>query len=371
MPSVRRAPRAIVAGLAIALAAAAAEPQAEPPVATAPEPSAPPDLDARARRAAERGLAWLLAEQRPNGAWLCDAGFKLDETFEVTTTIDVMAELGSGHLGVTALAGLALLEGRDGAASAARAAAIERATAFVLSCAREDGSLFDGHSDLHGNAFAVEFLARGLLLAPGREDVKAALDAAVEATIAERSQLGGWDYKAFTFGSDAIVTGVTLRALHAAARAGVAVEAAVFDGAARHLESLRIVTGRELGGYKYKPVASYRTRSSPTITALAVESLVAGRRLSGARLAESLDCIERGYSERNASPLYANHFFGTTDALFAARALRAARDAGRTAFADRIRENVLARQTRFGSWTDNVGDAFATAAAVLTLVGRD
>jgi hypothetical protein len=335
------------------------------------EPAAA-DLDTPARLAADLAIEWLVSVQRPSGAWLGDVGFELRGTFEVTTSTEQEEAEDGGHLGVSALAGLAILEGRDAPTHAARTAAIERAVRFVLACAREDGSLWDRHSDFHSQALAVEFLAKVLLLAPDKDDIRRVLWDAVDVTLAAQSPSGGWNYRAFMPRSDVIVTGLTLRAMHAAARAGVEVPAASFDRAARFLESVRIVPPHPLsGGYCYRLRSDPARYSSATITGLAVEALVSERRLADAPLRESLEFIERAYGERTSSQLNASHFFGTTDRFFAARALRSASIPGTTAFAERIRGDVLGRQARPGRWIDNVGEVFATAAAVLTLVERD
>ena len=63
-----------------------------------------PDVTALSYKAAQRGLAYLAAHQNADGSWTGDAGFKLNQDYEVT-------KHSVPHVGVTALAGLAFLSG--------------------------------------------------------------------------------------------------------------------------------------------------------------------------------------------------------------------------------------------------------------------
>ena len=61
--------------------------------------------------AADRGLSWLAAQQQGNGSWLGHVGHKQSHSYRIITWSDSQGRKGDGHLGITALAGLAFLAG--------------------------------------------------------------------------------------------------------------------------------------------------------------------------------------------------------------------------------------------------------------------
>ena len=82
------------------------------------------------REAVKRGLAWLAEHQAAEGSWRANIGYKLNEDYN-STAVD------RGHIGVTALAGMAFLAGGHLPARGEYGPEIERTLDFILSKVRE------------------------------------------------------------------------------------------------------------------------------------------------------------------------------------------------------------------------------------------
>ena len=118
-----------------------------------PEPQWVPADDqelvtAAQREAVERGLAYLAGQQLSDGSWRAMVGYKLNEDYRYTA-------VDRGHIGVTALAGMACLAGGHLPGRGEYGPQIERALDFVLAQVSEDGYIScaschqDGGQDGH------------------------------------------------------------------------------------------------------------------------------------------------------------------------------------------------------------------------------
>src|SRR5438034_1383388 len=59
--------------------------------------------------AVDRGLKWLAMHQERRGCWIGDVGHKQQDSYLVYHSADRQMREGTGHVGVTAMAGLAFL----------------------------------------------------------------------------------------------------------------------------------------------------------------------------------------------------------------------------------------------------------------------
>jgi hypothetical protein len=82
-------------------------------------------------RAVERGLDWLAKKQNADGSWTARIGYKLNNGFNFTSA-------DKGHLGVTALSGMAFLAGGHLPGRGRHGPNIEKALSFVATSRTPD-----------------------------------------------------------------------------------------------------------------------------------------------------------------------------------------------------------------------------------------
>jgi len=141
----------------------------------AAEPAIPEALQKEARVAIEKGLAWLIANQQPDGNWS-------DAKFPAMTALPVWAIAGSGASTYTSQ--------------------VDKAVAFILSKAQPDGGIYvpDPRRGGAGLGNYNTSLCMMGLHATGRKDVTRVIQKAREYTAA--TQLTGDDEHAGGFGYD-------------------------------------------------------------------------------------------------------------------------------------------------------------------------
>ena len=219
------------------------------------------------------GLSWLVRHQAPSGGWEANGWAtrcEQDGCPASETGLD-----GRFDVGLTSLAVAALLPACEPSSQAT--AAVQRALRWLCSRQAEDGglgwpaSLGEG---VYNHALATRALCDALRDGVGREveGVAAAAEAAVARCLAAQGRDGGWGYTPAR--SDSSVTGVVVKALHAARRAGLAVPAEASGRASdwlRRATDARGVTGyvRPGDGSSFLPSNEGRYDPSSYLTALA------------------------------------------------------------------------------------------------------
>jgi len=344
-------PRRAGAAAALALALAAAGPavgQGEGPEA----------------EALEAGLRRLVALQEPDGSYQAPIGYKMNDSY-------VGAD--GPHVGVTALAGLALVRsGADGPGGEARRRALDGCVAFVLSSTRANGLITAGGTRMYSHGYATWLLAEVQRAAPD-EAVALALERAVGLTAAAQTEVGGWRYLPGTVAADSTNTAVQLQALLAARAAGAPVPDATVAGAVDYLRSCDGPGGeaRPAGfGYEHGETVFAPTRVTFSTQGAAAAALAAAGldpeaapELTRA-LAFLLDPQNRAAPASMPGSL--DYFFGHHHGLLAIRALAPPEDA--RAWSRSIAAELAASQGTDGGWEDLIGEAHATATACLILL---
>ena len=107
-------------------------------------------------KATLKGLAWLARNQKDDGSWTGDVGFKLNATYQTTRSQEP-------HVGVTALAGIAFLAGGHLPGRGEYGAVLDKTIDFVLSCVNNDGYITRSDTRMYSHAFATLFLAEAYL----------------------------------------------------------------------------------------------------------------------------------------------------------------------------------------------------------------
>ena len=174
-------------------------------------------VTAEQREAVERGLAWLAKEQDADGSWHAMIGYKLNEDYPYTAR-------DRGHIGVTALAGMAFLAGGHLPGRGEYGPQIEKTLDFILSRVREDGYITGSGSRMYSHAFATLFLAE-IYGMTHREDVRRKLQEAVDFIVKSQNSEGGWRYEPYAQESDMSIVVCQVLGLRAARNIGIRVPA--------------------------------------------------------------------------------------------------------------------------------------------------
>ena len=326
------------------------------------------------RDAVERGLRWLADHQESDGSWQSKIGYKLNADYRETRD--------DGHVGVTALAGMAFLAGGNLPGRGEFGDAVERALSFVLNAAQDDGYITYAGTRMYSHAFATLFLAE-IYGMTHRQDVRAKLQKAVDFIVDTQNPEGGWRYVPFAPESDMSIVVCQVLALRAARNIGIRVPRSTVDRAAKYVVDSAITENThrsfhpsmyqdEIGAFHYQKGRG--SRSSFPLTAAGVTAL------HGVGI-YSDDAIRRGldYLRKHLHPF--NNHFGRNDGhyffwyghYYGVQAMYTAGTSYQInywePYFESVRSELLSMQNPDGSWPNRVGPGlpFGTAMAVLIL----
>jgi hypothetical protein len=180
--------------------------------------------------AAERGLAWLVSQQKYSGAW-------------------------SDNPALNALPMLALMSAGRTPGTKPYTSPLDRGLRFLLAQQAADGS-FTGHGGMmYGHALATITLAEAYGMARDDRFIKPALQGAVrvilQAQTVEKGSFheGGWRYLPTSTDSDLSVTIWQVIALKAASESGIGVPRRALEEAGRYIKRCE----HPRGGFGYQP----------------------------------------------------------------------------------------------------------------------
>lgn len=350
-------------------ASAVREPAAREPVLAAA------DLE-RCDAAAARGLAWLAATQQPNGAWVGIVGHKQNNDYlELPAGMPVSEQRrqGHGHMGVTALCGMAFLAGGQLPDRGKHRQVVRSAIDYVLAHVHENGYLSDAGTRMYSHAFATLFLAEAYGMSPGKE-LKQALERAVNLIVDCQNQRGGWRYNAFDRELDLSVTVCQLQALRAARNIGIQVPNQTIDAAIAYVQKSRVGSGRRRGQFYYKIYGrgAYDKDSEYAINAAALTALTSAGIYDPGLHDPALDFLERSYAQFHE--LYyrgdpREHFYFWYGNYYACQAFYQRGGDRFARFYRGLCRDVLDCQQDDGRWKNSAGpgDEFSTAMACIML----
>jgi len=344
-------------------------------------PVSAPDIDddkeivtEEQREAVERGLAYLAKEQHADGSWHAMVGYKLNEDYRYTA-------VDRGHIGVTALAGMAFLAGGHLPGRGEYGPQIEKALDFILSRVREDGYITASGSRMYSHAFATLFLAE-IYGMTHREDVRRKLQEAVDFIVKSQNAQGGWRYEPYAQESDMSIVVCQVLALRAARNIGIRVPRTTVDRAARYVvdsavtersarspHSGRFAFGDEIGSFHYQPEDS--SRSSFPLTAAGVTALHGVGIYSDQAIERGIEFLVREHSRFNRrwGQREDGHYFFWYGHYYAVQAFYTRGDPYWRSYFSELRDFILDMQREDGSFPNSrgPGDVFGTAVGCLIL----
>ena len=352
-------------------------------------------VDARTRSAIERGTAFLVDLQLPDGAWPSDAGKKVNDSYLLFPPEANSRAI--PHVGVTSLAVLSLLAGGHLPGRGRYGESLDRAIQFLLEQVQDNGFISAHGTRMYSHALATLALAETYGVT--RSDrIRRKLQEATEFTVGSQNATGGWRYVPLTSDSDMSVTVCQVVALRAAQNVGIRVPVRVIQRALHYvIGSAVVVRGQPTGAFWYQPEDPERfNRDSFALCAAALTSIFqAGlydddalrtyARSQGMdvraipSLRRSVEFLDEAYRETVRD--WPEHYYFYYGNYYAAQALY---QIGGTqprlwaAWYARVRDDLLRRQRtsvdgetgrQLGWWRSNVDTthAYATATALLIL----
>jgi Prenyltransferase and squalene oxidase repeat len=324
-------------------------------------------------RAVERGLAWLASQQNDKGFWEGVVGTKTRDRYEPLHSIELQKRDGTGHVGVTAICGMAFLSGGHVPGRGKYGKVVQDAVHAVLSAIREDGIITLAGTQMYSHAFATLFLAE--VYGMSRDiTIKKGLERAVHIVVDCQNAQGAWRYTPFSRESDVSVTVCQLQALRAARNIGIQVPKSVVERAVAYIKGCRVTRGwSSKGRYYYDSGRRGRKSNSYSIQAAAVTSLVSAGVYDRELIDPAMEFLADELPELMRN--YPHHFFFWYGNYYASQAFYHA-DRGRQdgSFQDyyvAIRDHLLDDQKKNGRWLNPTnqgpGDAFGTAVACMIL----
>ncbi len=322
--------------------------------------------------AVNRGLEWLARNQRPDGGWLGEVGFKLNSTYRITRD-------GETHVGVTALAGMAFLAGGHLPGRGQYGEALDRAIDFVLSCVQEDGYVTHAGTRMYSHAFATLFLAEVYGMTH-REEVRTKLQKAIDFIVKSQNEEGGWRYVPLARESDMSIVVCQSLALRAARNIGIRVPKATVDRAIAYVvrsavtDEPRDLRRGGFGGYQgdigtFRYQVEDNSRSTFPLTAAGVTALHGLGIYSHDLIVKGIDFLNAQMAEFNATHGEREHYFFWYGHYYGVQAMYSRGGHDWVNYFTRLREFLLRKQDPDGSWDNPVGpgEAFGTAMGVLIL----
>jgi prenyltransferase beta subunit len=309
------------------------------------------DFDLSVKTAVERGLAWLVSRQNPDGSWNNRVGYKLYEDYygEENESIDV-----------TALSCMSLVSNGHVPGRGKYGRNVALGVNWLLSRVRdEDGYVTHAGSRMYSHAFATLFLAEiyGMTRQP---EIKSKLKRAVELIVNSQNREGGWRYQPIPVDADLSVTVSTLQALRAARNVGIVVPLETVRRAANYVQ--RCATRR---GFSYQSVNEYGmndTRVSYALTACGVVSMFSAGQYDSREIRDAIRVLP--IYRQSLIPGRLHYYYGH---YYASQAMYLAGGDDWARYYPVVKGEILKMQFADGHWEDDVGRTYATAMACIIL----
>lgn len=270
------------------------------------------------------------------------------------------------HVGVTSLGAIAFMADGNVPGRGDYGDSVRKALEFILAHATETGLLVsdETHGPMYGHGFATLFLGEIYGMNQADDKVRDALVRAVQLIVSSQNDEGGWRYNPVPNDADVSVTICQVMALRSARNAGVKVPKSTIDDAIKYVRECQ----NDDGGFRYMKDTS---GSAWPRTAAGVASLFYAGVYEDRSIERGLDYIRANAFPRGgrANPQFGfsqpHYFYGH---YYAVQAMYLAGGERWREWWPAIREELLARQSPDGTWSDpQNGDAYGTAMALIVL----
>jgi hypothetical protein len=326
----------------------------------------------RCTAAADRGLAWLKAKQLQSGGWIGFVGHKQGDSYQIldqSILPEGQRKGGEGHLGVTAICGMAFLAGGNLPDRGQYEQVVRLAEDFVVTHSQKSGLLSAAGTRMYSHAFGTLFLAEVYGMA-ANERTKTTLEKAVNLIVDCQNQAGGWRYNAFDRATDLSVTVCQLQALRASRNIGIRVPSDTIARAMKYVSDSRVKNGYRGNGlyyYKIHGPGAYGKSREYSINAAALTALASAGVHDDNLCDPVLTFLEEEY--RTVHSYYRDHFYYWYGNYYAAQAFYQFGGTRLREFYARLATDLLASQASDGRWRNRVGpgDEFSTAMACILL----
>lgn len=320
--------------------------------------------------AANRGLKYLAEQQHEDGSWAADVGYKLEEGYRVWNR-------NSAHVGVTSLAGMAFLAGGHVPGRGPYGKVVDKAVDYILKQVHQDGYITSNETRMYSHAFATLFLAEVYGMSQ-REDLRPALQKAVDLIVASQNEQGGWRYQPHVADADMSVAACQVLALRSARNIGIQVPVSTIDAAVSYVRKSAvreddpdwsINIGARPGEFRYQP--DLQSRATFPLTAAGITILHGAGVYADADIEKGIKRLENqlgSFTKRNGKRANGHYYFyyGHYYAVQAFHILGGERYRN---YLRAVTAELLEMQRPDGSWPNNTGPGinYGTATACLIL----
>lgn len=311
--------------------------QAQP---KSPEVTAAEMITPAADRAIQQGLAFLVAHQHENGSF------------------------GSGNyhgnVAISALSGMALISAGSTPGRGPYGQNINRCTDYLLANTQESGYIIApasaSHGPMYGHGFATLYLAECYGMSP-RPELREKLSKAVKLIVATQNKDGGWRYLPKRDDADISVTICEVMALRAARNAGLHVPRETIDRTVDYVKRSQNADGGFM--YMIQGGESAFGRSAAGVVALYSAGIY-----EGPEIKKGLDYLMQFLPREGVVRREQYYFYGH---YYAVQAMWHAGGDYWSRWYPAVRDELIARQRKDGSWMSPISSECDTAMSCIVL----
>jgi len=291
-------------------------------------------------RTVQQGLDFLAAQQHADGSY-GSGGYR-------------------GNVAITALAGMAFLSSGSTPGRGPYGNNVSRCIDYLLANTQESGFILHqpaaSHGPMYGHGFATLFLAECYGMSP-RPELREKLSKAVRLIVNCQNKEGGWRYLPQRADADISVTVCQVMALRAARNAGINVPRDTID---RSIDYVKRCQNPD-GGFMYTQQGG---ESAFARSAAALVALYSAGVYEGPEITKGLTYLMQFAPKRGVTRQEPYYYYGQYNAI---QAMWQAGGDQWTRWYPAIRDELIARQHKDGSWIDPISVDFGTSIAILVL----